>query len=301
MSKSARSVRVSCPAKVNLNLSIFGRRGDGFHDLRSIVVPITLEDQLRLDMDPSDERSDELIVEGADCGDSDRNVVMQALARYREATGRFGGRFTVHLRKRIPVGAGLGGGSSDAAGTLRALATLFPGELSDKALLEIGLSLGSDVPLFFAGSPVLMEGRGERLTPVPPDLLKRLRQQPVLLFKPPFSIDTGEAYARLARAAPYDRAAPSSQPFWSQWRDSGALLPPGGNRFEDLLTKWKPAVPLLLQRLRTQYGALCGLSGSGSACFLIAEEGGFSDDELSEQIRYAWGQAAWVAHGYMNF
>lgn len=301
MSSRARKVRVSCPAKINLNLSIYGRREDGFHDLRSVVVPVGLEDELEIDWDPSAKGPDRLEVEGADCGEERENTVLRALWGYRDAVQRREGRFHAALRKRIPLGAGLGGGSSNAAGALRALARIFPGELSEESLRGIGLSLGSDVPLFFDGGPVLMEGRGERLTPLPQDLRRRLQGRAVWLFKPPFSVATGEAYHRLGRARLYDAGKPSADAFWGEWRESGRLLPPGGNRFEDLLARWLPAVPVLLDRLRSRGSGAAGLSGSGSACFLIAEEDGIPESELCGQLRFAWGTKAWSAKIYIKF
>lgn len=301
MSARARKVRVSCPAKINLNLSIFGLREDGFHDLRSVVVPVGLEDELEINWDPCAQGPDRLEVNGADCGEQRQNAVLRALHAFRDLVQLREGRFEAVLRKHIPVGAGLGGGSSNAAGTLRALAQLFPGEVSRESLRETGLSLGSDVPLFFSGGPVLMEGRGERLSPVPQDLTRRLLGRPVWLFKPAFAVATAEAYQRLARVRLYEAGRPSRDAFWQEWRESGDLLPPGGNRFEDLLAQWLPSIPVLLKRLRAGgYGATA-MSGSGSACFLIAEEDGIADSELGGQVRDAWGTTAWSAKIHLKF
>lgn len=300
MSARARNVRVTCPAKINLNLSVFGLREDGFHDLRSVVVPIALEDELEIAWDPVAEGPDRLVVEGADCGEERQNSVMKAFKGYREAAGRRDGRFAAALRKRIPVGAGLGGGSSDAAGALRALGTLFPGEVAEETRRALGLSLGSDVPLFFSKGPVLMEGRGESLSPLPEDLAKRLQGRAVWLFKPPFAVATGEAYQRLAKAGLYDVQKASSESFLREWRDSGQVLPPGGNRFEDLLARWLPAVPVLLDRLRSRGFEATALSGSGSACFLIAGKGEIIESEISGLIRSAWGPTAWSTKIYIK-
>jgi 4-diphosphocytidyl-2-C-methyl-D-erythritol kinase len=151
-----------CYAKINLTLEIHRRREDGFHDLASIVHTINLADDLRI------EAADELLtrVEGLHI-DPDTNLVSRAAALIASATGARRGA-ELSLVKRIPAAAGLGGGSSDAATTLVGLNALWGSRLSLHALSELAAELGSDVPFFVRGGAALMQGRGEKLEPLPP-------------------------------------------------------------------------------------------------------------------------------------
>lgn len=146
------------PAKINLGLSVLGVRENGYHDLHSLMVPLTVGDELEIR--PADALT--LRVEGADLPTDERNLVYRAARAYLDAAGAAGGADIV-LHKRLPLASGLGGGSSDAASTLLALAALYPADVNLPAL---ALSLGADVPFFLLGGAALAEGVGERLTPV---------------------------------------------------------------------------------------------------------------------------------------
>jgi 4-diphosphocytidyl-2-C-methyl-D-erythritol kinase len=155
-------LQVLCPAKVNLYLRVLGRRADGYHDLLSIMQPLSLADELTisptapgifLDCDQ----------EGIPRGPG--NLVWQAALEFQRASGRKVG-VHIHLRKRIPVAAGLGGGSSDAAGTLLALNTMAGEPLKAEALHNLAVGLGADVPFFLGLSPAAARGIGEQLSPV---------------------------------------------------------------------------------------------------------------------------------------
>ena len=207
MSSIACSVERLCPAKINLSLSILGQRKDGFHDLHSVVVQTQFGDRLRLAWDPNGGQASSLSLSAEDgqAGSlsSGDNTVLQAIELFREASGIRAGSIQVHLEKRIPIGAGLGGGSSDAVGTLRALQEVFPGTLESMDWEALAAKIGSDCPLFLNEDPVIMEGRGEEITRVEGTLADRLRNIPVILFKPGFSTHTSEAYQRLANAHLY--------------------------------------------------------------------------------------------------
>ena len=152
------------PAKLNPFLRVLGRRDDGFHDVETLVLPITLADGVRAS--PAEELS--LTVAGERAGDvppGEENLVLRAARGLREACGTDRGAALV-LAKRVPVAAGLGGGSADAAATLRALRDLWDCDLSDEALLDVAASVGSDVPALLVGGPVVARGLGERVEPV---------------------------------------------------------------------------------------------------------------------------------------
>lgn len=189
------------PAKINLTLAVVGRRPDGFHDLHSVFVPLSLADRLSLAPGPPT-GVDSLHVDGPDTGPREDDLVLRAIAAARAAVGTGPGRpatppLAARLEKRIPVGAGLGGGSSDAAATLDGALEAWSAELPAAARLRAATSLGSDVPFFLAGGPALVEGRGERVTP-----LAGLRGDPeppgVLLVTPAVHVATPDVFAVFA-------------------------------------------------------------------------------------------------------
>ena len=159
------------PAKLNLTLAVVGRRDDGYHALHSVFVPLTLAD--RLSLAPVGGDRDTLHVSGLDAGPPADNLVFRALAAARAAVGGgwAGGpgpapALAARLDKRIPVAAGLAGGSSDAAATLDGALEAWGAELDEHARHAVAAALGSDVPFFLAGGPALVEGRGERVAPL---------------------------------------------------------------------------------------------------------------------------------------
>ena len=164
------------PAKLNLTLAVIGRRADGFHDLHSVFVPLALADRLSLAIAGGAGtlgragRDDTLHVRGHDAGPIADNLVLRAIAAARAAVGEGPGRpptlpLAARLEKFIPVAAGLGGGSSDAAAALDGALEAWGAELDPERRASTALAIGSDVPFFLAGSAALVEGRGERLTP----------------------------------------------------------------------------------------------------------------------------------------
>ncbi len=185
------------PAKLNLSLAVLGLRPDGYHDLHSVMVPLGLVD--RLSLAPIRGRSDTLHVDGFDAGPPERNLVLRALAAARAAVGAgWPGpsgpplALAVRLDKRIPVAAGLAGGSSDAAASLDGALEAWGADLDDDRRLELAARLGSDVPFFLARGPALVEGRGERVTPLP----GLIGEPPgVLLVTPPVAIQTADVFA----------------------------------------------------------------------------------------------------------
>ena len=156
------SLRLKAPAKVNLCLEVLGRRSDGYHEVRTVLQAIDLADELIM------ERAEAISLEVAPPGAvfAEANLVLAAAALLREEVGlQTGAR--IRLEKRIPVSAGLGGGSSDAAATLLGLRRLWGLDLMEERLLRLAARLGSDVPFFLRGGTALGSGRGEKLTPLP--------------------------------------------------------------------------------------------------------------------------------------
>ena len=184
------------PAKLNLSLAIVGRRDDGYHSLHSVFVPLALADRLSLALAGGPD--DTLHVTGFDPGPAGDNLVVRALRAARSAVGGgwSGGpapapAIAARLDKRIPVAAGLAGGSSDAAAALDGALEVWGAELDPATRLALAARLGSDVPFFLGDGPALVEGRGERVAP-----LHGLRGHPgVLLVTPAIAVSTPDVFA----------------------------------------------------------------------------------------------------------
>ena len=191
MSRSAgipRRARVPAQAKLNLDLRVLGKRPDGYHELRTVFQTISLRDTLEIAFTPGHATEIEL---HDDLGIPD-NLVSRAARLAMEAM-RASGRVEMRLVKRIPLGAGLGGGSSDAAAVLLALPALAGRRLGVEALVDLAARLGSDVPFFLLGGTAVGIGRGTELFPLPNAPAHR-----VLLLAPGIHVDTARAYAELS-------------------------------------------------------------------------------------------------------
>jgi 4-diphosphocytidyl-2-C-methyl-D-erythritol kinase len=196
------------PAKLNLTLSVVGRRDDGYHDLHSVFVPLGLADRLSLAL--VEGTTDTLHVTGFDAGPGSDNLVLRAIAATRTAVGRGwpGGpapapTLAARLEKHIPVAAGLGGGSSDAAAAIDGALEAWGGELDTDGRFRVAAAIGSDVPFFLVGGPALVEGRGELVAP-----LDGLHGTPgVLLVTPAVVVPTPDVFAAFDAIRPHGDAA----------------------------------------------------------------------------------------------
>lgn len=179
------------PAKLNLRLKITGRRPDGYHNLVSIMVPVALYDRIDIELVPSPGIS--LNCRGLHIPSNEKNLAFRAAAAFCAKTGIDQG-VSLALTKRIPVAAGLGGGSSDAAAVLRALNHMTKDLLSTKELETLAVGLGADVPFFLKGSPCIAQGIGEKLTPIEkwPGLW-------YVIVMPPVEVSTAWVYGELDR------------------------------------------------------------------------------------------------------
>jgi 4-diphosphocytidyl-2-C-methyl-D-erythritol kinase len=276
-------------AKLNLSLAITGRRADGFHELVSLVAPIALADSLTLEVghplgltcdDPS------LPVDGS-------NLVLKAAAAYaRRRPASPTGRFL--LTKRVPHGAGLGGGSADAAAALRLLDRASGDPLGPEALEALAAEIGSDCPFFVRGQAAVMRGRGERLEILPAAARAALAGRKVVLAKPPFGVPTPEAYGLLAKAGKY-RPAPQAEAELAAWLAIPTADPVklGNDLAAPVFSKYL-ALPAGLASFRRVTGSDWHLTGSGSACFAWVEDG-FDQAGLRADAVRVWGPGAWVA------
>lgn len=242
------------PAKINRELRLGGRRPDGYQEILSRVVSIDLTDSLSVERGAG---SLELATDGIAVPGGDSNLVVRAARLLAERLGR-SPDVRIRLVKRIPVGAGLGGGSSDAARTLALLARLWEADLPPDELAAIGALLGSDVPFFLTGGEADVEGRGEMVTSLadsPPVEL--------LLVVPPFGISTGEAYDAYRRGT--SGFAESRRPAPLDVSTSGKFF--GPNDLALAVLGINPEMRILLERASSS-ASECAITGSGSTIVL---------------------------------
>lgn len=254
---------VLCPAKINLHLEVGPIRPDGYHDLLSIFHMVDLYDTLWI---RSLKSSDFCSVSGDFDFPQAENLIYKAIRRFQNAAGVKNG-FDVRADKRIPAGAGLGGGSSDAAGTLRALNSMCGHILPEDILRDIGAGLGSDVPFFMTAPAAIVSGRGEHVEPLPP-----AEGLWCLLADPGIVVGTAEAYKRLDVSGQLQPLG-GRDSIVAAYTDKGPCFRGFSNTFEDTVFKWYPLLRQIKGSLE-QIGALrAGLSGSGSSVYgLFAEK-----------------------------
>ncbi len=179
-------MQVLAPAKINLSLRILGRRRDGFHEIETVIAPISLCDELKVD---KEKQGIEFRCDDPSVPQGNDNLAVRA-ANVFFASTKLKPAISIELKKKIPHGAGLGGGSSDAAATLLALNQLFQTKLTRDDLAKLGSTIGSDVPFFIFESAAICRGRGELVEPV-----KLQKQLPILLAKPEFGVASEWAYS----------------------------------------------------------------------------------------------------------
>jgi len=275
------AIELEAPAKINLTLEVLGRREDGFHEIRSVVQRISLADTLTL----APARDLSLSCNRAELNGTDNLVWKAATLLKGEFGGELGAEMT--LKKRIPVAAGLGGGSSDAAAALRGLNQLWNVGLAQDRLLELAARLGSDVPFFLLNGPcALLAGRGEQLT-----LLPRLPLRWLVLVKPDAGISAGAVY----RAFP--KASWSSGRRTADWLAQSARegsVPPPFNDLEPVALGLVPAAEGARRALLNAGAEKVVMSGSGSTYFALFESESTASRML-ERVREAGEHEAFLA------
>jgi 4-diphosphocytidyl-2-C-methyl-D-erythritol kinase len=267
---SSGRMTIDAPAKVNLTLRVLGRRVDGFHEIETLMVPITLADRLEINL-----RTDHDI--RLTCSDpsvpSDAsNLAHRAAAAFAKHTGRKFG-VEIHIGKNIPHGAGLAGGSSDAAAVLVALDRLLATKMRTEELERVAATMGSDIPFFIRSQPAICRGRGEIIEP-----FEGLPPADILLVKPPFPIPTPWAYQAWANSE-----KPSAT--FQQFHGSISLV----NDLENPVFSKYLLLPVLKSALRTHPAVSAAImSGSGSTIFAILRD---SAQGIEEWIRSEFGES----------
>lgn len=250
-----------CPAKVNLFLRVLARESSGYHSIETLFCRLAVSDTLTA------ERIDhgiDLTVEGTDTGPVEENLVYRAATLALAATGNRSG-VRLHLVKRIPLGAGLGGGSSDAAAALHLVNHLMGDAIPRGELLQLGARLGADVPFFVSEAAcALAWGHGDRMLRLPPP-----PSRPILLLTPPVPMATAQAYAALDRERPQPLARGSvafDLAVLSEW---GHLARLSGNDFESVVFARHPELRAAFGALANTHPLLCRMTGSGSTLFAV--------------------------------
>jgi 4-diphosphocytidyl-2-C-methyl-D-erythritol kinase len=280
------------PCKINLLLNILGKRPDGFHELETVMQPVALCDRLSFEARPG-------ATIGLTCNlralpTDSTNLVYRAAVAFREAAALPTG-VQIHLEKHLPLAAGLGGGSSNAAITLLALNEMAGYPLSPEKLHSLASRLGSDVPFFLQSQPALATGRGEHIRPLPP--FPALQDTWVLLVHPGFGVSTAWAYAELAhfpRALPGEKGRADRLLACLRNRPLQGAAGAFYNSLEEPVLHKYPVLALYQEFLREQGAAVALMSGSGSSTFAVFESKQTAENALDGFCR-RFGQACWTA------
>ena len=263
------NLSINCFAKINLFLQINGKRADGYHNLQSLFVPIDLYDVLHLKKSPN--FSLNIIGKYQQQLSATQHNIITKIWQYFVANFQLDSHLAITLEKNIPLGAGLGGGSSNGSAFILAVNKLFSLHLNTWQLLEISLKFGSDLPFFLVGKPALVFGRGEKVLP----LAQTLPKLPILLINPQINLSTALVFAKNSNF---------SQPFtvnYLQNLDFMSLLAIGNN-LEDSAISLLPEIAEILTCLQKFQPLAARMSGSGSSCFAVF------DNAKNCHTSYAW-------------
>ena len=256
-------IRANC--KINIGLDVLRRRADGYHDLSTVMVPVKgLYDVLTVEQ--AEESSLSIVGIEVDC-DPEQNICMKALRLMQQRYGI--GEVSITLDKRIPFGAGLGGGSADGTAVILALNDIFSLGLDEATLISLAAELGSDTAFFVRNTPQLCEGRGEIMTPIELDLAGYW----LVLIKPDANVSTREAYAGVIPAIPELSLTERLQKPIAEWQ--GCVK----NDFEKSVFAAHPIIADFKQKMIDAGATYASMSGSGSTVF-----GLFPDKEQAERL-----------------
>jgi 4-diphosphocytidyl-2-C-methyl-D-erythritol kinase len=279
------------PCKVNLLLNILGPRPDGFHELETVLHPVNLFDEIRCERGGS---GIQLTCDEAALPIDSQNLVYRAAEAFVR-TAKVAEGVRIRLVKKIPLAAGLGGGSGNAATTLLALNELFDAPLSIAALNELAAALGSDVPFFLQTRPALATGRGEQIGPLA--FFPALRGKAFLLIHPGFGIATAWAYQNLARFPAAQHGRPGRADKLVALLQAGDCRAAGGEYYNSLEAPAFEKFPVLklYQEFLRANGALATLmSGSGSTTFAVMENIS-AGRAAADKFKARFGPNCWTA------
>lgn len=286
-----KRVSIPAPAKINLFLAVTGKRLDGFHELISVLAKLDLADLVTIDR-VGEENHLSCTCIGADQLDGIHNLAEEAVLLWRKRTGIKDG---LHLTidKKIPVEAGLGGGSSDAVATLLALNAMMESPLKQNDLIELAAQIGSDCPSFLIPGLCVAEGRGERVRPVAALLNKHMKGKSVLLFKPSLGFSTAAIFQALGESEKFSPSSEVEQKLrtWeSQNLSTEKFL---ANDLELPVFEKHIYIPTLFRDIQESFSLIPRLSGSGSCCFCVGNER-VPWSKVENVIRKAWGEEVFL-------
>jgi 4-diphosphocytidyl-2-C-methyl-D-erythritol kinase len=279
------------PCKVNLLLNILGRRSDGFHELETLMHPVDFCDALEFERGGNGVK---LTCSDKHLPTDSRNLIFRA-ARDFLAAAKISDGVRIHLQKNIPMAAGLGGGSGNAATTLLALDEIFGQPLAGDQLVEMAAALGSDVPFFLQPKPALAAGRGEKVQPL--ENFPALQDRAFLLIHPGFGISTPWAYQNLARFPEALNGRPGRAQELIAKLQGDDLSVAAGSFYNSLEAPAFEKFPVLkiYQEFLLANGARAALmSGSGSTTFAIADNLSAAE-ALAEKFKSRFGPNGWMA------
>ena len=256
---------LKAPAKINLTLEVLGKRKDGYHEIRSIMQTVSLYDVLYIDHADSVQ----LTCNAAEL-QNEENLIMTAIAALKKATGYTGGAM-IHLDKHIPWASGLGGGSSDAAATLKGLNSLWSLGIPPKRLAEIAAGIGSDVPFFIFGGTCMVEGRGEKLV-VLPDMPETW----MVLLKPPLMATCGKTGKLYSMIDPVQYTKGEYTDGMKRFISTGSSehYRHQYNIFDSVTARAYPGLDKFISSFSCAGAAEIHLAGSGPVLFTLAQDEG---------------------------
>jgi 4-diphosphocytidyl-2-C-methyl-D-erythritol kinase len=270
------------PAKINLGLHVIGKRSDGYHDIETVMLRIPWSDFL----DVVPDKTLSLTCDDQALPTGSQNLCMKAARALALRSGTARGA-RMHLTKNVPVGAGLGGGSSDAAATLRVLRRLWSVDISDDELVELAAELGADVPFFLGPTPALAQGIGEALTPLTNNAGSGLEIPfTFVVIKPEVSVSTPDAYRWVtpSDAGRVDLADVVGSLDLDRWREE--LV----NDFEGPVIERIPEIGVARDLLLQAGAGFAAMSGSGSAVY-----GVFENEEMAKAVKEAAGMEGYTS------
>ena len=252
-------------AKLNLTLDVLGKRPDGYHDIKSVMQTVSVRDDIEIDLDTG--KPWKLLCSDGTIPADERNLAWKAARLYFDTIGKEPDGIEIRITKRIPVQAGMGGGSADAAAVLRALNRHYGHPLSIPALAELGGQIGSDVPFCVLCGTAMAEGRGERLRKLPdlPDCF-------FVICKPDFSVSTPELYNKIDSEPIHKHPDHTAMESALLAGDLGKICENIYNVFDSIVTKEHLELNYI-KSIFNSYGAVgMQMTGSGSAVFCIVPE-----------------------------
>jgi len=269
---------LKCPAKINIFLNIVGKKPDGYHQLESIFLPIELSDYLEIK--PSSVFKLTVTGRYANKIENDENILIKIL-EYFKKNFQISDNFSINLQKNIPIGAGLGGGSSDGSGFIKILNKIFDLKLNKSQMQEIALNFGSDLPFFFEENPCFVCGRGEKFNKLPELFIEELKNYKILLINPNINLSTKlifENYQKLIKSnkITYSKSINNKDLFEKNLNE---ILKNSTNDLELIAFEIHSILKEILIDLQSFSNILARMTGSGSTMFAIFDK---SDENLNK-------------------